>query len=285
MIDEIIQNAKENKYDKDAYIKRKKEQKEKAYKIIDEAFDDLRKSPEALKGYFDIQSKFDMYTPRNALLIYKQFPNAIQLKTRNDWKELNATFKNKNPQMITILEPGESYQSNGRTFTPYNAKNMIDISETTNQIMIKTYDIKFILQALLHECPVNIKVVDNLYNDRLCECNTDDQVLYLAKRETIDNEYLKAVASELAKMYLYESTNELDYVKSECIGYMFCKKYGFETNLKCLEKLCSKYSNLENQEIANDLSSMKEIIQDMNSRVNQYLDEKTKKINDKEQER
>ena len=89
MIDEIITKANsKDGYDKEAYKQRKKEQKEQAYKMIDEALEELKGNLSALKEYFDIQSRFDMYTPRNALLIKKQCPTAMQLKTRKDWNDL-----------------------------------------------------------------------------------------------------------------------------------------------------------------------------------------------------
>ena len=131
MIDEIITKANtKDGYDKEAYKQRKKEQKEEAYQIIDDALSELKGNPDALKKYLDIQSKFDMYTPRNALLIEKQCPTATQLKTRKDWLELKVSFKNPAQQIITILEPGDPYEVDGKSFTPYNAKDMIDVQET-----------------------------------------------------------------------------------------------------------------------------------------------------------
>lgn len=285
MIDEIITKANsKDGYDKEAYKQRKKEQKEQAYKMIDEALEELKGNPSALKEYFDIQSRFDMYTPRNALLIKKQCPTAMQLKTRKDWNDLKVTFKSSKQNIITILEPGDPYNIDGKSITPYNAKDMIDISETNSKPNIKTYDKKLILQALLHDCPIDVKVVDNLESNKLCECNIDDKVLYVSRND-VDGNYIKSVASEIAKMNLYESTNELDEDKANCIGYMICKKHGIDVSIDNLDKLSSKYANMEKQDIAYDLTSMKEVAHEMNYRLGQYLDEKRKESKNKEQER
>lgn len=285
MIDEIITNANsKDGYDKEAYKQRKKEQKEKAYKMIDESLEELKGNSNALKEYFDVQSRFDMYTPRNALLIKKQCPTAMQLKTRKDWLDLKVSFKSSKQNIITILEPGDPYNIDGKSITPYNAKDMIDISETNSKPNIKNYDKKFILQALLHDCPIDVKVVDSLESNKLCECNIDDKVLYVSRND-VDGNYIKAVASEIAKMNLYENTNELDEDKANCIGYMICKKYGIDVPVENLDKLSSKYANMENQDIAHDLTSMKEVAQEMNARMGQYLDEKKKESKNKEQER
>lgn len=281
MIDEIIDKANnKNNYDVEAYKKRKREQIINAYKMIDEALEELKGNPSAIKSYLDMQSNFDIYSPRNALLINKQCPNATQLKTRKDWLEAKAKFINFKLNIITILEPCES----GGTITSYNAKDMIDISETNLKPHIRHYDKKFILQALLHECPVAVKVVDNLESGNLCECNTNDKVLYVSRNE-VNEQYIKAVATELAKINLYETKEEIDNDKADCIGYMICKKYGIETQVESLDKLSSKFSNMDNYDIANELTSMKQVLQDMNIHIEQYLDDKTKENRNKEQER
>ena len=285
MIDEIINKANtKNNYDVEAYKKRKREQKENAYKMIDEALEELKGHPDAIKSYLDTQSKFDMYSPRNALLINKQCPNAMQLKTRKDWWDAKVNFKHPKPNIITILEPSDPYEINGRTVTSYNAKDMIDISETNLKPNVKNYDKKIILQALLHECPIAVKVVDSLDSGKLCECNSDDKVLYVSRNE-VNEQYIKAVATELAKINLYETNEEIDKEKAECIGYMICKKYGIDTRAESTDILSTKFLSMDNQNIANDLTSMKEVLQDMNSRIGQYLDDKKKESKNIEQER
>ena len=167
MIEDIINNANSSVgYDKDAYIKKKREQLDQAYKTIDEAVEELKNSPEFFNQYLNIQSRFDMYTPRNALLIAKQLPTAMQLKERKDWVEAKITFKERYPKKIIIIEPRESYvNKDGKTITPYNAKEVIDISETNIKPSIKSYDKKMVLQALLLELKnsgIAIKAVDSL---------------------------------------------------------------------------------------------------------------------------
>ncbi len=285
MIDELVSKINnKNTYDIEEYKMRKKEQKENAYKIIDEALEELKTSPEALKNYFDIQSRFDGYSPKNALLISKQCPNATWLKTRKDWQEAKVTFKNSKPNIITILKPSDPYEIDGKTLTSYNAKDMIDVSETNCKTDLKNYDKKFILQALIHECPIDIKVVDSLESGNICECNMTDKVLYVS-RDEINGQYIKAVATELAKMNLYENSQEIDNDKAECIGYMVCKKYGIETDLESLNRISHKFSGMEKQEIVTELTSMKEVLQDINNNMGQYLDNKRKEIKNKEQER
>ena len=100
MIEDIINS--QNSYDKEAYKQKKKEQLEFAYKTIDESVNKIKTDSSFFMQYLDVQSKFDVYTSRNALLIASQLPNAMQLKDYKSWKELNASFKVKYPNDKTV---------------------------------------------------------------------------------------------------------------------------------------------------------------------------------------
>lgn len=287
MIDEIINKvaSQEAGYDKEAFKQKKKEQKEKAYQIIDESLEELKTNPDFFKTYLDVQSRFDMYTPRNALLIAKQMPSAIQLKTRNDWKDLKATFKSYKPNTITIIEPGESYKNaNGETITPIYAKDVIDVSETNTKPNIRSYDKQLILQALISDPLVPIKPVDSLESGKVCEWNHEDKLIYVCRSDDY-NLVIKALANELAKISLYENINEIDNDKADCISYMICKKFGIESQVNSIENLRARYSKMEKPDIANDLTSMKESLLDMNTKIRQYLEDKQRESKNKEQER
>lgn len=286
MIDDVINKAtKEVGYDKEAYKQKKKEQKEFIYQTVDKALEEIKVDANFLKTYLNVQSKFDMYTPRNALAVAKQQPNATQLKEYKKWRELKAIFRQKNPKKVLILDPGDSYQTkDGRTVQGFNAKELIDISETNVVPKFKSYDRKLILQALLYECPVEIKAVDNLESGKICEWNNNDQAIYVCRSEDYDK-VINAVATEIAKINLYENTNEIDNDGAKCIGYMICKKYNIDTSIDNLDDVVSKFSNMDKNDIINSLTETKEVLRDINSRMGQYLDEKSKETKNKEQER
>ena len=286
MIDEIIKEANSKEaYDKEAYKQRKKEQKQEAYKMIDEALEELKTNPTFFKEYLDVQSRFDMYSPRNALLITKQMPNAMQLKTRNDWRDLNITFKSPKQKTITIIEPGESYiNKEGDTITPINAKDVIDVSETNSKPNIKIYDKQFVLQALIHDPLIPIKAVDSLDSGKMCEWNQEDKAIYICRSDNYDLT-IKAIANEIAKISLYENTNEIDNDKADCISYMICKKYGIDSPIDCINNLSLKYSKMDKPEIANDLTSIKDIVLEINTKMGQYLEEMKRDTKNKVQER
>ena len=65
------------------YAKAKQEEKEAVYKLIDTAISDIVNNPDEFQKYLDTQARMDRYSAANALLIYKQCPEATQLKYFN----------------------------------------------------------------------------------------------------------------------------------------------------------------------------------------------------------
>ena len=283
MIDEIIKETQS--YDKDNYIKWKNELKQKAYQLVDEALSEIKSNPHFLKQYFDVQSKFDAYTSRNALLILKQLPTAIQLRDKEGWREMKAKYIEKEPNKILLLEPGRAFKNaEGKLITPINAKEVIDISETNIKPTIRSYDKKIILQGLILQSPNKIKIVDSLENGKLCEWNQEDNTFSVCRNDDADL-VISSFVTELAKSKLYESFNEIDDTKAKCISYMICKKYGIISNLDNIDKLSEKYSTMDNISIADDLGNMESIVSDINKQLNIYLYDKKKEQNNERQVR
>ena len=167
-IDDIVSvanNSTQNKsFDKNAWMKKKQEERKSAYDLIDKTATEIVSDSSKFKTYLDVQGRMNKYSVGNALLITAQMPNATQLKEFSDWKEAGAFIK-KNANSIIILEPGDSYtRADGTQATSYNPKKMFDISQTTfkQNNKLNDYDDKTKLTALLKDCPVNIKVVDEI---------------------------------------------------------------------------------------------------------------------------
>lgn len=285
MLDDVINNANSNSYNKEEWKKKKQEQLQNAYNMIEEATEELKNDSSFFKSYLDVQSRFDKYTVRNALLLTKQLPNATQLKDYNGWKEAKVNFKTRYPKRVVILEPGEAYTNKeGKKVTPIYSKEVIDISETNLKPNSRTYDKKLILQSLLHNAPADIKAVDSLEDGKMCNWDKDNNVIYVCRSEDY-NLVISSVAKELANINLYENTNNYDQVQAECISYMICKKYGIDTELENIDKLSLRFSNMESKDIKDELSNMKNVFEDINNNIGQYLDEKLKDNKKKDMER
>lgn len=74
---------------KEEYAEKKRAEKDGVYQLADEAAKEIISSPEKFKAFLDTQSRLDRYSAVNALLIYKQYPQAVQLKDFDDWSKEN----------------------------------------------------------------------------------------------------------------------------------------------------------------------------------------------------
>ena len=291
-VDEILAgyNKESNKesFDREAWAKKKQEDRKKCYDLMYKTADEIKNSPEKFKSYLDIQGKFDKYSVGNALLITSQMPNATQLKEFNDWKDLGAYIK-KGQEGITILEPGDSYtRADGSTAPSYNPKKMFDVSQTTFKAKERknNYDDVTKLTALLKDCPVDIKALENpTETDKVAMWNKEDSVLYV-KIGGEPQVVFRALSMELARASLEETGNsELDDFKCKCTSYMLCKKYGIDVSNYDFNSLPEALKEMNSGEVRNELSSMRGTMEDINSRMSQYFENVSKTHKSKEQER
>ena len=74
---------------KEEYAEKKRAEKDGVYQLADEAAKEIISSPEKFKAFLDTQSRLDRYSAVNALLIYKQYRQAVQLKDFDDWSKEN----------------------------------------------------------------------------------------------------------------------------------------------------------------------------------------------------
>ena len=289
-IDEIIKSNNSNgkSFDRDSWVKKKQEERAMAYKLMDETADTISKDDSLFKMYLDIQGSFDKYSVGNCLLITSQMPNATQIKDFEGWKEA-GTFIKKNAKSITILEPGDQYtRADGTVSTSYNPKKVFDISQTNMKSKPRNVSMadKTKLTAILNECPVDVKVVDDISGTtRLAEWNKDDNVLYVRKNEDIHSTFVQ-LAQELARAGLETTGNtELDNFKSSCVAYMVCKKHNVDVANYELKTIPDSMRNMTPSEIRNELSSMRSTMEDINSRISQHYEKMAKTPKNKDYER
>lgn len=292
-LDEIMQKAnnpvaEKKPFDKNAWVERKQQERQEVYDLIDKTADEVKSDIGKYKQYLDVQGRFDKYSVGNALVISSKMPNATQLKDFNDWKEIGAFIK-KSQNGIGILEPGDSYtRADGSVATSYNVKKMFDISQTTLNQRPRTnnYDDKSKLTALLKDCPVDIKAVDDIPNSNsVAQWNKEDNALYV-KRGGETPIIFKELARELARVSLEETGNtELDNFKCNSTSYMLCRKYGIDVSDININSIPESFKNMTTSEVRNELSSMRSTMEDMNTRMNIYFETIAKSQRSKEQER
>ena len=99
-----VSDYQSREFDLEEYKKRKGEEKQFVYDLIDAGTDKIKESGDTLKKYLSMQQHFDRYTVNNVIAIMGQKANATQLVDREKMKAQNARPK-KGASHIKILEP------------------------------------------------------------------------------------------------------------------------------------------------------------------------------------
>ena len=285
-IEEIIGSVNTSEvFDKEAWVEKKRQERNSVYEMIDKTAEEVVTDINKYKQYLDVQSKFDKYSVGNALLITAQNPSATRLRDFDGWKEAGL-YVSKGAVGTLILEPGDSYtKEDGSVAQMYNPKRVFDISQTNNKQSIKTnhYDDKLMLKALLHECNMNIQVVDDLDGGKVASWNKEDSTLYV-KRDPDTKAVFRAITTEMARSDFEGSSEVVDF-KSNSVAYLVAGKYGLDNSKIELGNIPSSLQSLEVKDVRNELSSIRSGMEDIDSRISQYLESVTKTQRNVEQER
>ena len=202
-----------NRLSKEEYADKMKAEKEAVYQMADETAKAIVSDPEKFKAFLDTQSRLDRYSAVNALLIFKQLPEASQLKNFDDWSKDNVKIQ-KGAKSISILEPVEYAKRDGTTGISYNVKKVFDVSQTNGKrppAPTVNRDPKALITVMLDSSPVEVEATNELpYPNMAAFYNNEEQTLYV-KRDVGDSVAVaQCVAQELGHAQL--SINSIGYM-------------------------------------------------------------------------
>lgn len=259
---------------KEEYAEKKRAEKDAIYKMADDAVKEIVSDPEKFRAFLDTQSRMDRYSAVNALLIYKQLPEATQLKDYDDWSKDNVRVL-KGAKSISILEPVEYTRKDGTPGISYNVKKVFDVTQTNGRrtpAPTANKDPRTLITTMLDSSPVAVESCDELpYPNMAAFYNNDKQMLFV-KRDTGDSVAVaQCVAQELGHAQL--SINSDRYSRSEmgfaatCIGYMLCRKYGVDTKNLAVDNIPDAIKQMEPKAVRVELSKMRNAMSEIHSRV------------------
>lgn len=273
------------------YKEKKKAEKEAVYQMLDDTAAEVVQSPEKFRGYLDVQSRMDRYTANNTLLMYKQFPQASQVKEFDDWIAEGVKV-NKGSKTFIILDPYEYTKKDGTPGIDFNLKRVLDVSQTNGRkpaAPTVNRDPQKLVSVMLDTAPIDVKSVDELpYPNMGAFYKNEDQTLYVKKNIGDSVALCQCVAQELGHAEL--SMNSEAYSRRDmgfqavCIGYMLCKKYGVDTQNFAIDRIPDELKNKEPKEIKAELGKGQKALKEIVSRVSDEL-YRQKQERSKEQER
>ncbi len=260
------------------WIEKKQAEKDAVYTMIDETAAEVVSDPAKFQSFLDTQSRMDRYSAANALLVYKQRPDATQLKSFSDWGEENIRV-NKGEKSFSILEPVEYTKQDGTPGIAYNVKKVFDVAQTNGKRQPApsvNRDPRQLVAVMLDTAPVAIEsVVELPYPDMGAFYNNDKQTLYV-KRDIGDSVALcQCVAQELGHAQL--AINSEAYSRKDsgfqavCVGYMLCKKFGVDTKNFAIDRIPDELAGAEPKDIRAELSKTRTAMSEIYGRVSDEL--------------
>lgn len=260
------------------WIEKKQAEKDAVYTMIDETAAEVVSDPAKFQSFLDTQSRMDRYSAANALLVYKQRPDATQLKSFSDWGEENIRV-NKGEKSFSILEPVEYTKQDGTPGIAYNVKKVFDVAQTNGKRQPApsvNRDPRQLVAVMLDTAPVAIESVAELpYPDMGAFYNNDKQTLFV-KRDIGDSVALcQCVAQELGHAQL--AINSEAYSRKDsgfqavCVGYMLCKKFGVDTKNYAIDRIPDELAGAEPKDIRAELSKTRTAMSEIYGRVSDEL--------------
>ena len=223
--------------------------------------------------------------------MYKQFPQASQVKEFDDWVSEDVKI-NKGAKTFIILDPYEYTKKDGTIGIDFNLKRVLDVSQTNGRrpaAPAADRDPRKLVAVMLDTAPIEVESVDELpYPNMGAFYKNENQTLYV-KRDIGDSVALcQCVDQELGHAEL--SMNSETYSRRDmgfwavCIGYMLCKKYGVDTQNFAIDRIPDELKNKEPKEIKAELGKMQKAFKEITARVSDEL-YRRRAVRSKEQER
>lgn len=260
------------------YKQFKKDEKDGVYRMIDSAISDIMSSPSEFQKYLNTQARMDRYSAANALLIYKQCPEATQLKDFDGWRDENVRIK-KGAKSVSILEPVDYTRADGTTGISYNVKKAFDISQTNGRRQpapTVNRDPRNLVTIMLNTATVRCESADQLPNaDAAAYYDNDKGTLFVKKGIGDSVALFQGVALELG--YAELATHSEAFSRKDmsfqavCVGYMLCRKYGVDTKSFAVDRIPNEWKDKEPKEVRAELSKVRTAMSEIHNRISDEL--------------
>ncbi len=263
---------------KEDFIAQRKAERDALFKTIDDATQEIASDPAKFTAYLDLQGRMDRYTVNNALLLYKQMPNATQLKDFAGWSDAGVRVR-KGEKTIKILEPEEFTREDNSTGTRFKVKKVLDVSQTNGPrrpAPTVNRDPRRLVAVMLDTAPVPVESTDEMPHPNMGAFYDNEKQKLFVKRDIGDSVALcQCVAQELGFAQLAidgkaYNRREMGH-QATCIGYMLCRRFGVDVTPFAVNRLPETWKGMQPREIRGELTTMRSAYRDVVSRVSDEL--------------
>lgn len=215
-------------FDPDEYRERKQAERQELFEMLNEATKEAVSSDEAFNQYIRLQGRLN-YTVSNSLLVFMQKPDAAELREFDDWKERGASIR-KNSKSIKILEPYTARTRDGEVFTGFQAKRVLDISQT-NALPAKRREVsdKVKFFAIMGISKAKVEAVETHTFGEDVFYDSQQNTIYI--RKGLDREsFLKGLIAVEVQAAVFEQHGaenpEIQNFQAACGAYLIQREYG-----------------------------------------------------------
>ena len=263
---------------KKSFAERMAEKKAQCYAMIDDACLDAVASPDKLRQFLAVQSRFDKYSLNNALLIFEQRPDAVKVKDFEAWKKDDISIK-KGAKSIMILEPSPYKGNDGQMHRGYNAKNVFDITDVEAPEEAypqqRTYEEKELVAALVHDSPVPIRKAEQSLGEHQAIYDAKNKVVYFKSGLDFDVAF-PAIAKALAHAEMAKDVENYRIGEHECAArctaHVIAQRYGVDLREVSVYGIPPKLQSMEAEDIKKELGDVHRNVKSITSRMNESLD-------------
>lgn len=261
-------------FDREAWVKKKQEERKAVYDRIEEACHRMRTDGGALLRYLAVQGRLDRYSVSNAVLVSVQKPDAIWLRSASDWKK-DRIFVEPDAKPVTILGPGNEYtRRDGTKALGFCVKEVYDVSETSAKDRAngnRKKPVKELLAALALAAPVPFRVAEELESPAAY----DPSEKIIRVRAGLKEGLLFAALAKETAVSVFDlkkhEGRELSGFKAVCAAYALATRYGADTGSFRFGKLPETWAGLDSKELKKELASIREVFGEIRQEMDPAL--------------
>lgn len=258
---------------KQSWGEKRKQERQAVFDMVDAATERLKVSGEAFQDYLDVQSRFDRYSMKNAILIAYQNKDAVKLATFEDWKADGISIR-KGARSISIMVPTTYRRKNGEQGNGFAVGRVFDISQTTAVSAESriAHDPRRLLEVLVRNAPCTIEIRNDTQAEYAARFDPQSRKIYVKQGLDADTLFRcitqEIAVAEYAKVHRKRSECDFD---ASCIAYMLCKRFGVPTDSYSFKKLPERLSRTENKAVHVELDGIREIANRLSEGMQQML--------------
>ena len=270
--------SKQPRLSKEEYKAKKDQERSEVFGMLDAVTQEVMSRPESFEQFLGTQARLDRYSASNALLIFKQMPNATKLRDFAGWGEEGVNVK-KGEKHLSILEPTEFARQNGTTGISYNVKYVFDVSQTNGKqtpAVSLNQNPSDVLIAMFNTAPVKVENVDSFgYSDIVAQYDNRTGTLSVMRNVNDGVRLFQAVAVELAFAQLSVGIDRYDRENltfdAVCVANILCKKYGVPSERFTINELPRQWRDMEPKQVRAELSKIRTAASEICGRVSDEL--------------